>query len=108
MKSRMGDVEFGEEGGLYTILLHDRRGLSADIVVGAERINSAMREWSVVGPDKPTNANGGFGDEVVAQDEGDDHGSQIEGVRDHPQSDYLVGPDVHAVIFPFHFLNNRC
>ena len=45
MKSRPADIEFGEVGGLCTVLLHDRRRLSSNLVVDANRINSAMREW---------------------------------------------------------------
>ncbi|PUU75196.1 hypothetical protein B9Z19DRAFT_1131761 [Tuber borchii] len=45
VKSRVSDVKFGEAGGgVCTVLLHDGSGLSADLVVGADGINSAMRE----------------------------------------------------------------
>ena len=47
MKSRVSDVGFGEASGVCTVLLHDRRRLSADLVVGADGINSVMRSvWS--------------------------------------------------------------
>ena len=45
MESRVGDVEFGEAGaGVCNVLLHDGRRVSADLVVGADAIYSAMRE----------------------------------------------------------------
>ena len=48
MKSRVSDVGFGEVSGVCTVLLHDRR-MSVDLVVGADRINSVMRECSGIG-----------------------------------------------------------
>ena len=54
MKSRESDVGFGDVGGVCTVLLHDRSKLSADLVVGADEINSVMRECLVGYQDKPT------------------------------------------------------
>ena len=55
MKSRVSNVKFGAVGyGVYTVLLHDGRRLSADLVVGADEINSTMRECLVGHPDRPT------------------------------------------------------
>ena len=53
MKSRVSDVGFGEVSGVCTVLLHDRGRLSADLVVGADGINSVMRECLVGHRDKP-------------------------------------------------------
>ena len=51
MKSRVGDVKFGEAGaGVCTVLLHDGRRVSADLVVGADAIYVAMRECLVENP----------------------------------------------------------
>ena len=61
MKSRVGGVEFGEVGGVCTVLLHDGRRLSADLVMGADGINSAMRERLVEHSDKLTYASREFG-----------------------------------------------
>lgn len=55
MKSRVGNVRFGAVGyGVYTVLLHDGRRLSADLVVGADEIDSTMGGCLVGHPDKPT------------------------------------------------------
>jgi len=61
MKSRVSDVEFGEAGGdMCTVLLHDARRLSADLVVGADGTNSAVggSVWLSI---RISHANGGFG-----------------------------------------------
>jgi len=35
MKFRVGDAEFGEVGGVFTVLIREGRRLSADLVLGA-------------------------------------------------------------------------
>ena len=53
-KSSVSEVKFGEAGGgVCMVLLHNGRRLSADLVVGAHGINSAMQECLVEHPDKP-------------------------------------------------------
>ena len=51
MRSRVGDVKFGEAGAsVCNILLHDGRRVSADLIVGADAIYSATRECLVGNP----------------------------------------------------------
>jgi len=96
----VGGVELGEVGGVCTVILHSGRRFSADLVVGADGINSVMRECLVGHPGKPTPTEG-FGVQVVAPDEGYDIGSRVEGVRDRSGGQLLDRTRCACWYFPF-------
>ncbi|PUU76317.1 hypothetical protein B9Z19DRAFT_1115959 [Tuber borchii] len=99
MKWSVSDVKFGEAGGVCTVLLHDRRRLSADLVVGADGnygINSAMRGCLAGHLDKPTpTGNLAYRLMLKTKDMIKDPESR-EFVTD-PKVNYWMRPDVHAV-----------
>ena len=102
MKSRVGDVDFGEVSGLCTVFLHNRR-LSTDLVVGANRINSAMKEWyrrlgARISLPTPT---GNLAMRLLLKTKDIITNPELMEFVTDPQLDYLVGPDAHAGIFPF-------
>jgi len=96
----VGGVELGEVGGVCTVILHDGRRFGADLDVGTDGIDSVTREFLVGHPDKPTPTEG-FGVQVVAQDEGYDIGSRVEGVRDRSGGQLLDRAGYACWYFPF-------
>jgi len=99
MNSRVGGVEFGEAGGVCTVLLHDGRRLSADLVVGADGINSVMREFLLGHPDKPT-PTGDLAYRLLLKTKDMISDPELKGFVTDPQVNYWIGPDAHAGIFP--------
>ena len=84
---------------MCTVILHDGRRFSADLVVGADGINSVMRECLVGHPGKPTPTEG-FGVQVVAQTKDMISDPELRGFVTDPEVNYWIGPDAHAGIFP--------
>ena len=101
MKSRVSDVKFGEvSGGVCTVLLHNGRRLSADLVVAADGINSAMRECLVRHPDKPK-PTGGLAYRLLLKTKDIIKDPELRLFVTDPQVNYWIGPDAHAGFFPF-------
>ena len=107
MKSRVSDVKFGEaDGGVCTVFLHDGRRFSADLVVGADGINSAMRECLVGHPDKPT-PTGDLAYRLLLKTKDMIKDPELREFVTNPQVNYWLGPDAHAGIFPYPSINER-
>ena len=104
----MRNVKFGEAGsGVCTVFLHDGRRFSADLVVGADGINSALRECLVGHPDKPT-PTGDLAYRVLLKTKDTIKDPELKEFVTNPQVNYWLGLDAHAGIFPFPSLNERC
>ena len=79
--------------------------MSADLVVAADGINSAMRECLVGGPDEPVPAEGlAYGLLLKTKDIIKD--PEMRPFATDPQVNYWIGPDAHAGIFPSPSLND--
>ncbi|KAG0132105.1 hypothetical protein HOY82DRAFT_484106 [Tuber indicum] len=96
MNSRVDHVEFGQLGGACTVLLHNGRRLSADLVVGADGINSVLRERLVGRPDKPT-PTGDLAYRLLIKTKDMMGDPELRGFVTDPQVNYWMGPDAHAV-----------
>ena len=106
MKLRVDNVTFGEAGGdVHTVLLQDER-LTAELVVGTNGINSAIRECLVGHSDKPAPTwDLTYGLLFKTKDMIKD--PELRKFVTNLQVNYWMGPDAHAGIFPFP-LNERC
>ena len=75
--------------------------------MGADEINSAMRECLVGHPDKPR-LTGDLAYWLLLNTKDTITDSELREFVTDPQLNYLVGPNAHATIFPFPSLNHRC
>ena len=101
MKSRVTDVKFGEVvGGVCMVLLHDGRRLSADLVLAADGINSAIRECLVGHLDKPT-PTGDLAYILLLKTKNIIKDPELRPFVTDPLVNYWIGPDAYASIFPF-------
>ncbi|KAI1634067.1 FAD/NAD(P)-binding domain-containing protein [Biscogniauxia mediterranea] len=74
VNSRVDGIDYDEDGLTATLVLTDKRRLTADLIVGADGILSKLREILLERPDPP------------------------EFIRE-PWVIYWIGPDVHAVCY---------
>ena len=102
-------IKCGEtSGSLSTVFLHDGRRLSADLVEGANGINSAMRDCLVGHPDKPTPTGDLAYNRLLLKMKDMIKDPESRQFATDPQVNYWMGPDAHASIFPCPSLNERC
>ena len=80
-------------------LLHDGRRLSTDLVVDADGTNSAMREYLVGNPDKPT-PRGDLACRLLLERKDVISDPELRELVTYSQVNYWMGPSGHAGIFP--------
>jgi salicylate hydroxylase len=93
--SRAIDVTVNENGETATVVLHDGRRMTADLVVGADGINSRMREVMLGRKDPPT-PTGDLAYRLLLSTEEMMKDPELAEFVKTPQVNYWLGPDAHA------------
>lgn len=95
--ARVLDVRCEEGGDLSsaTAVLEDGREFAADLVVGADGINSTCREILLGHPDPPT-LTGDLAYRLLLDTEEMMKDPELREFVEDPQVNYWVGPDAHA------------
>lgn len=91
--AKVEDVRFGDEGS--TVVLHDGREFSADLVVGADGIFSRTRECFLGRKDPPT-PTGDLAYRLLLKTKDMMEDPELRGFVTDPQVNYWLGPDCHA------------
>lgn len=92
-KARVDHVKFGDETS--TVVLHDGREMTADLVIGADGIASRMRECLVGHKDPPT-PTGDLAYRLLLKTKDMMEDPELRNFVTDPQVNYWMGPDCHA------------
>lgn len=92
--SRVTDVEYTADGRAVAVLA-DGRTRAADLIVGADGINSRCREILLGHKDPPT-LTGDLAYRLLLNTEDMMKDSELRGFVEDPQVNYWIGPDAHA------------
>lgn len=91
--ARVDDVRFGTEES--TVVLHDGREYSADLVVAADGIFSRLREC-FIGNKEPPTPTGDLAYRLLLKTKDMMEDPELSGFVTDPQVNYWLGPDCHA------------
>ncbi|TGJ81943.1 hypothetical protein E0Z10_g6833 [Xylaria hypoxylon] len=94
--ARVHDFTIGDNESSATVLLADGRAMTADLVVGADGINSGLREI-FLGREDPPIATGDLAYRLLLDTKDMISDPDLRPFVDNPQVNYWLGPDVHAV-----------
>ncbi|KAL1892611.1 hypothetical protein Sste5346_006896 [Sporothrix stenoceras] len=95
--ARVVDVEInGDEATEATVVLIDGRRMTADLVVGADGINSRLREVLLGRADPPV-LTGDLAYRLLLKTDAMLKDPELRPLVQDPQVNYWVGPDAHAV-----------
>jgi salicylate hydroxylase len=96
-KARVKDVICCEDeaGGTATVVLADGSKMVADLVVGADGINSRLREV-MIGKKEPPVKTGDLAYRLLLSTEEMMKDGELRGFVEDPQVNYWLGPDAHA------------
>ncbi|RWA08822.1 hypothetical protein EKO27_g6268 [Xylaria grammica] len=86
----------GDDGASATVLLADGRHMTADLVVGADGINSALREV-FLGRGDPPIPTGDLAYRLLLNTRDMISDPDLRPFVDNPQVNYWLGPNMHAV-----------
>ncbi|KAH8664597.1 hypothetical protein BX600DRAFT_498357 [Xylariales sp. PMI_506] len=95
-KSAVQNMEISEDQLSATVILTDGRRMTADLVVGADGINSRLREVFLGRADPPT-LTGDLAYRVMINTEQMLQDPDLKSLVEVPQVNYWLGPDAHAV-----------
>ena len=97
VNSRVIDVVtgLGKHGEKAAVVLDDGKGMEADLVVGADGINSKMREVLLGRKDPPT-PTGDLAYRLLLSTEEMKKDPELRSFVEDPQVNYWLGPDAHA------------
>lgn len=93
---RVDDFVVSEDDTTTTVLLSDGREMAADMVVGADGINSKIRECFLGHPDPPQ-LTGDLAYRLLLDTKQMLADPDLRPFVENPQVNYWVGPDAHAV-----------
>lgn len=93
--ARALDVEIEAEGNSATVVLANGRRMTADVVVGADGINSRMREVLVGHKEAPT-PTGDLAYRLLLSTKEMLKDPELASFVTDPQVNYWMGPDAHA------------
>lgn len=94
--ARVEEMRVSDDGMTATVCLQDGRSMTADLIVGADGINSRLREIFVGHPDPPT-LTGDLAYRILLDAEEMRRDPELRQLVDEPQVNYWLGPDAHAV-----------
>ncbi|KAF2109383.1 hypothetical protein BDV96DRAFT_651823 [Lophiotrema nucula] len=94
--ARVVDVEYTEDGLQSIAVLADGRRKVADLIVGADGINSRCREILLGRPDPPI-LTGDLAYRLLLNTSDMMKDPELKGFVEDPQVNYWMGPDIHAV-----------
>lgn len=97
VSSRVVDVVtgLGECGNKAKVMLDDGREMGADLVVGADGINSKLREV-MLGKEDPPTPTGDLAYRLLLSTKEMMKDPGLRGFVEDPQVNYWMGPDAHA------------
>jgi salicylate hydroxylase len=93
--SRVVDVEICDGGGRARAVLWNGEKLEGDLVVGADGVNSRLREV-MLGKEDPPKETGDLAYRLLLRTEGMLAEEDLRGFVEDPQVNYWLGPDMHA------------
>ena len=96
VNSRVVDVLPAEDEMTATVVLSDGATITADLVVGADGINSKCREILLRRPDPPI-PTGDLAYRLLLNTKGMMDDPELRSFVEDPQVNYWMGPDAHAV-----------
>ncbi len=96
--AKVQNFAISDEGAMASVLLADGRVLAADLVVGADGINSTLRE-AFLGRQDPPQATGDLAYRLLLNTSDMLHDPELRPFVDNPQVNYWVGPGAHAVSY---------
>lgn len=99
--SRAVDVLINSNGETATVVLYDGRRMTADLVIGADGINSRMREVMLGRKDPPT-PTGDLAYRLLLSTKEMLKDPELADFVKTPQVNYWLGPDAHAGLSSFH------
>lgn len=94
--SRVSDVRIDKSGLAASVVLHDGSELKADLVVGADGINSKLREI-MLGREDPPTPTGDLAYRLLLNTSQILQDPSLAHLVTDPQVNYWLGPDAHAV-----------
>jgi salicylate hydroxylase len=97
--SRVKDVRCEEDGSGATVILYDGREIAADLVVGADGINSRLREV-MLGREEPPTPTGDLAYRLLLSTKEMLKDPELAEFVTDPQVNYWLGPDAHAGMLP--------
>ncbi|KAI1298362.1 FAD binding domain-containing protein [Xylaria venustula] len=93
---RVQNFTIGNNGSSTTVFLADGRAMTADLVVGADGINSKLREI-FLGREDPPIATGDLAYRLLLSTKDMVPDPDLRPFLDNPQVNYWLGPDMHVV-----------
>ncbi|XXH04739.1 hypothetical protein Hte_011161 [Hypoxylon texense] len=90
------DVRFGEPEGKASVVLRGGKTLSADLVIGADGINSRLR-GVLTGKDEPPTPTGDLAYRLLFDTKRMMGDPELRGLVETPQVNCWIGPDAHVV-----------
>ncbi|KAI0812970.1 FAD binding domain-containing protein [Xylaria sp. FL0064] len=94
--ARVQNFTIGDDGAAATVLLADGRAMSADLVVGADGINTRLREI-FLGKEDPPIPTGDLAYRLLLNTKDIITDPDLRHFVDNPQVNYWLGPDMHVV-----------
>ncbi|KAF2270334.1 FAD/NAD(P)-binding domain-containing protein [Lojkania enalia] len=94
--ARVADVEYSDDQSKATAVLEDGRRKTADIIIGADGINSRCREILLGKPDPPI-LTGDLAYRLLLNTEDIMKDPELRTFVEDPQVNYWMGPDAHCV-----------
>lgn len=101
-RARALDVVCNETEGTATVVLADGKRLTADLVVGADGINSRLREVMLGKKDPPVRT-GDLAYRLLLDTAEMMKDEELKSFVEDPQVNYWLGPDAHAGMSISHF-----
>ena len=102
VNSRVVDVRIGEEERKATVVVHGKEDMVADLVVGADGINSRLREI-MLGRDDPPTPTGDLAYRLLLSTKEMMKDPELAPFVTDPQVNYWLGPDMHAGKFIYRY-----
>ncbi|KAI1824262.1 FAD binding domain-containing protein [Xylaria intraflava] len=94
--ARVQSFKVADDEASATVFLGDGRSMTADLVVGADGINSKLREV-FLGREDPPIATGDLAYRLLLNTQDMMRDPDLRAFVENPQVNYWVGPDAHAV-----------